>query len=213
MIKNIIFDLGGVILNINFKLTSAAFHELGANNFAAFFSQHKQDPIFDQFDKGEITPQVFRHTLKTKLKINPTDDEFDKAWNAMLLDLPSGRLALIRELRKNFKVFLFSNTNEIHLQKFFTQHAHHLFSACFDKAYYSNSFGKRKPDPDAFIALLKDSGLHASETLFVDDALINIEGAKQVGLNTMHFTATNSLADVLTFIGKHQHQKVKPRMR
>ena len=84
-IKNIIFDLGGVIINIDYKKTSEAFHKLGAFNFDTVYSQSKQDNLFDDYDVGKISSTIFRDTLKKRLDLTATDEEFDTAWNAMLL--------------------------------------------------------------------------------------------------------------------------------
>src|SRR5579872_3080509 len=118
-IKNIIFDLGGVIINIDYKLTSLAFNKLGAKNFDQAYSQMSQNKLFDDFETGKISSEVFRKLLKEKLQLSISDEQFDNAWNAMLLDIPIKRLLLIKELKKSYKVYLLSNTNDIHLKKVF----------------------------------------------------------------------------------------------
>ena len=122
----------------------------------------------------------------------------------MLLDLPAERLDFIKNLRKKYKVFLFSNTNEIHLKEFFNifqqQSGLENLDAYFDKQYYSHVFGRRKPVPDSFIAILNDNKLRADETLFIDDSLRHVQGAKQAGLYAMHLTKEKSFFDVLRFL-------------
>jgi len=118
-IKNIIFDLGGVIIDIDYNRTAEAFRRLGAFNFDTVYTQSKQDHLFDDYEVGRIDSNSFRQTLQKKLDIQVNDEEFDSAWNAMLLDLPKKRLDFIKSLRGKYKVFLFSNTNDIHLKEVF----------------------------------------------------------------------------------------------
>jgi putative hydrolase of the HAD superfamily len=203
-IKNIIFDLGGVIIDIDYNKTCEAFRKLGVFNFDEIYTQIKQDPIFDDYETGKISSEAFRLELKSRLGITATDAEFDNAWNAMLLDLPLARLEYIKELRKNFVTILFSNTNDIHLQEVFNicdrQNGFNTFNDYFDKEYYSNIFRKRKPHPESFLAILEENGLNADETLFVDDTLQHVLGAREAGLHAVHITNGKSIFDVMSFI-------------
>jgi len=203
-IKNIIFDLGGVIINIDYKLTSEAFTKLGASDFDKIYTQNQHDPLFDDYETGKISSKSFRDLLKQKLNIAVTDEVFDRAWNAMLLDLPLERLDFIKKLRKTYKVFLFSNTNEIHLKEFINicekQNGFNAFNECFDKVYYSNILGKRKPCRDAFTTILNENSLNAEETLFIDDSLQHVMGAKEVSMQTIHLPHDKSILDLVEFI-------------
>jgi putative hydrolase of the HAD superfamily len=203
-IKNIIFDLGGVIIDIDYSRTAEAFYKLGAVNFDAVYTQSKQDHFFDDYDVGKISSDEFRAILKGKLDIVATDDEFDNAWNSMLLDLPKQRLDFIKELGKTYRVFLFSNTNDIHLEKVFRicqiQNGFDTFDGYFQEEYYSNIFGKRKPNPEAFIFILHENKMKAEETLFVDDTFQHILGAKEAGLHAIHLSSEKSIFDVVKFI-------------
>ncbi|MEO8401580.1 MAG: HAD family phosphatase [Gammaproteobacteria bacterium] len=203
-IKNIIFDLGGVIIDIDYSRTSEAFRKLGSLNFDAVYTQSKQDNLFDDYDVGKISSDAFRNTLKNKLDIVTTDQEFDTAWNAMLLDLPLERLIFIKELRKNYNVLLYSNTNDIHLKEVFNicqrQNGFSSFEGYFDQEYYSNIFGKRKPNPDSFKAILELNKMDPNETLFLDDSLQHVLGARQAGLHAVHLSKGQSLFDTLKFI-------------
>jgi len=187
----IIFDLGGVVLNLNYDLTVQAFQDLSKENFSALYAQSQQDKIFDQFEIGQITAKEFRDYMRSFMGQPYSDDAIDKAWNAMLLDLPIERIKLIEQLKKHYKVYLFSNTNEIHLNAFkkiiSDQHGDSdLLEKLFDQAYYSHVVGKRKPNAEAFETVLNQHGLVASETLFIDDSIQHIEGAQKLGLQTIH---------------------------
>ncbi|OGT35486.1 MAG: hypothetical protein A3F11_04995 [Gammaproteobacteria bacterium RIFCSPHIGHO2_12_FULL_37_14] len=201
-IKNIIFDLGGVILNIDFGRMYAAFQQLGTIHFDTLYSQSKQSGLFDDFEIGKIDPITFRNRLRTQLKLDVGDKEFDDAWNAILLDLPKNRLDFIANLKKNYNILLFSNTNEIHLQEFFCicqrQHGLHSLTQYFNKEYYSCRFGKRKPDPAAFKAIIHENDMHAQETLFIDDTLQHVLGAQQAGLHAIHLTQDKSIFDLIS---------------
>jgi putative hydrolase of the HAD superfamily len=187
-IKNIIFDLGGVVLNINYKLTAEAFKELGIKNFDAVYSQAKQNNVFDSFETGALSATKFRSYLKQFIP-NTSDAELDLAWNKMLLDLPIARVELLKSLKDNYRIFLLSNTNEIHVQQFSTYvnevYGEGLFENLFENHYYSNEIELRKPTKEAFEYVVNQNSLKAKETLFIDDSIQHIEGAKQIGLNTI----------------------------
>lgn len=190
-IKNIIFDLGGVILNINYHLTSKAFKELGIKDFDTIYSQAKQNNLFNQLETGKISPNDFRSAINEYIP-NATADAIDNAWNAMLLDLPKERIELLNSIKNNYRIFLLSNTNAIHVKAFTNyvdqQYGKHLFDGIFENHYYSNEIGYRKPNPDAFEYVLNNNNLKAEETLFIDDSIQHIEGAKKVGLHTVWLT-------------------------
>src|SRR3990167_10450383 len=152
-IKNIIFDLGGVFLNLDFKRLSQAFHALGALSLDTVYNHDAQDPIFDAFEIGKISSNIFRYELQRKLQFSVTDTLFDEAWNSILLDMPSERLAFVTQLKSDgYRVFLFSNTNEIHLTKLLMEMSQRelSFNQFFEKAYFSCRLGQRKPHVDAF---------------------------------------------------------------
>lgn len=203
-IKNIIFDLGGVIININYHNTLDAFRRLGAHNIDQVYTQSKQDSLFDDFDIGAISPDDFRKILTAKLDLDVSDADFDAAWNAMLLDLPKNRLDFIKEKRQTYRTFLFSNTNAIHLPKVYAicqqENGFNTFEEYFEKEYYSHLFGKRKPNVDAFLAILTENNLEADETLFVDDSYQHIEGAKKAGLHTYFVSSGKSIFDIDKYI-------------
>lgn len=205
-IKNIIFDLGGVVINIEYKKTAEAFKKLGVNNFDEVYTQSKQDTLFDDYDIGKISSDTFRRILKERLDLPTNDEKFDAAWNAMLLDLPIERLDLIKKLRQKYKTFLFSNTNEIHLKEVFNicfkQHGFSSFDGYFEKEYYSNIFGMRKPNPESFLAILKENKLNPNETLFIDDSLQHVLGARKAGIHAIHLTGDATILDIEKMIKK-----------
>lgn len=187
-IKNIIFDLGGVILNIDYDLLINSFSKIGLPHFEAYFSQQEQRSLFDDYEKGMITSDVFRQKLKTQCRPGTTDADIDSAWNSMLLDLPEQRLSLLISVKSTYRTFLLSNTNEIHmtyiykyLQKTFDIKD---FSDCFEKVYLSYEMKMRKPDIEIFNKVLSENNLNSAQTLFIDDSAQHIESAGKTGIQT-----------------------------
>lgn len=198
-IKNIIFDLGGVIFNVDYNLTLKAFNEIGRNRPDEIHSLLKQSSLLDDFELGKISPQMFREEIRKKLKGDLTGAQIDMAWNAMLQDLPKERLLLIKKMSKKFRLFLLSNTNAIHLPavwKIITDSfGITSFSGYFKKEYYSHLIGLRKPDVKVFELILKENKLEKTATLFVDDSPQHIKGAKKAGLHTLHITGEKTILD------------------
>jgi FMN phosphatase YigB (HAD superfamily) len=199
-ISSVIFDLGGVLFDIDYSLTQRAFVEIGATkNFYNIYSQQKQEGFFDDFEKGTITTNEFRRQVKQWLPSGITDTQIDKAWNAMLLGFPVSKIDLLKQLGKRYRLFLLSNTNEIHLPEVLNMMAHldgskgieHLF----ERYYYSCRMGMRKPDKEIFDKVCGENSLAPSNTLFVDDLLLNVEGAKRAGLSTLHCTSSVRLEE------------------
>jgi len=189
-IKNIIFDLGGVILNIDYHLTIDAFKKLGFDDFDTLFTQARQTGVFDKLDKGLVTPDEFRNGIRELAKKNFTDEQIDNAWNAMLLDFPAHRLKLLEQIHSQYKTFLLSNTNQIHIEVYnqilFDTFGVKNLSPFFNKEYYSHIIHMRKPDAEVYELILNQNGIKAEETLFIDDTKQHIVGARKVGLNAYH---------------------------
>lgn len=183
-IKAIIFDLGGVILNIDYQRTVDEFKKLGVPHFGEIFSQFKQSSFTDDFEKGRISENDFYEIVKAKTEVDFSFSEFRAAWNAMLLDLPPQRIEMLKKLSEQYRLFLFSNTNETHYNKFITK-VESDFDILFEKTYYSHQFGLRKPDKIALQTLLEQNNLVAEDTLFIDDSYQHIESANSLGIRTL----------------------------
>lgn len=199
-IKNIIFDLGGVILNINYHATSEAFTKLGVHNFNELYSQFHGSDLFNNLETGHVSVEEFLATMHKYVPEGVTDEQIVAAWNAMLLDFPLQRLQLLQQLRQHYNLYLLSNTNAIHLQAFNkileTSRGIPSLATFFDKAYYSHLMGQRKPNKEAYQMVIDENGLVPDETLFIDDTLPNIEGAKQVGLQTLYLQPPRTILEV-----------------
>lgn len=200
-IKNIIFDLGGVIINLDIPKTISEFNKLSNQPFESIYNQLQQTPVFDLFDKGQITEKDFFAELKKALQDDMTDEKLLSAWNAMLLDFPKHRLELLNKLKPNYRLFLLSNTNESHVLEFektlFASHGYKNLEPFFEKVYYSCRMNMRKPNTDIFEFVLNENNLIAEETLFIDDSFQHIEGALTLGIKAMLLEKNNEVEDLL----------------
>lgn len=201
-IRNIIFDLGGVIINLDTPATIKAFEALGATDFSGVYNQLQQNPIFDQYDKGLVSDADFRRELNRLTGLELGDADFDRAWNAMLLDFPRHRLNLLATLKPKYRTFLLSNTNRVHIAAFEADlqknHGMPNLSSLFEKAYYSCRMGLRKPDREIFDFVLNENNLDPAETLFIDDSPQHVEGAKQAGIQAILLGKGEEVGDVLS---------------
>lgn len=188
-VKAIIFDLGGVLLDIDFRLTEKAFADLGVSNFADLFNQFHSNTLFKKLETG-TDEDLFYDEFRSETGLSVADEQIRAAWNALLLDFRLESLAVLPQLRSKYELYLLSNTNEIHLQEF--QHRYNLlgkeetFDNLFDAAYYSHRIGHRKPNASAFEYVLNKHGLDPAATLFIDDSINNIEAAVALGMQTVH---------------------------
>ncbi len=187
-VKNIIFDLGGVLLNIDYNKTSDAFKKLGASDFDSFYSQQGANELFEALETGNITEADFYNTMQEHCWPNTTHEQIQIAWNAILLDFRKESLQFLSQLNHKYNLYLLSNTNSIHqveFNKIFTrQTGRSNFDDLFSKSYYSHLIHKRKPYASTYTFVLEDAGINVDETLFIDDSKVNIEGAMEAGLKT-----------------------------
>lgn len=197
-IKNIIFDYGNVIFLIDFLKAQKTFTELGIKNIELFFAHTGHDSLFDDFEKGDITAAEFRNGIrKVTEKPDLTDAEIDNAWTSLLIGVPKINHEILLQAKKQYRTFLLSNINEIHLN-FITDYLkreHNVSSndIFFEKVYYSHLIRKRKPDRDIFEHVLADSNLSPQETLFIDDSPQHLKTAQELGFNTHLMTKEDSL--------------------
>ena len=190
MIDTILLDLGGVLIDVDYDATARAFTQHGARDFASAYSKAKQTDVFDRFETGELSPADFRDAVRRLLGVSLDDITIDTCWNAMLGTVPAERIALVEELKQRFRVLLLSNTNLIHVPAFEAIVAHDLritdFKRLFHGAYYSCELGMRKPDAAVFHHVLMEHDADPGRTLFIDDSIQHVEGARRAGLRSEH---------------------------
>jgi len=200
-IKNIIFDLGGVIINLDTQRTINAMSELTGKNFDQFYSQSRQSELFNFLDKGQLSENDFFERLKKELSYKGGSDLLLEAWNAMLLDVPEKRLDVLVEMKHNYNTFLLSNTCESHIDAFeaelYREHGVKNFNDYFDKVYYSCRVGLRKPDKEIFELVLRENNLIPEETVFIDDTIQHVQAAGSLGINSYLLQKNMEVGDLL----------------
>ncbi len=189
-IKNIIFDLGGVILDLDVDRTYHQFSKLSGKPVPQLKKEMAEVTFFNEYERGNINDEDFRNELGRFLRSNVSDRQIDEAWNAMLGSLPQARVDLLKKINGKIRIFLLSNTNNIHLQCFTKIAEDTLGSSTwgdlFEKTYYSHLLKMRKPDTAIYSHVLNENNLLAGETLFLDDNLANLQGAASLGIQTFH---------------------------
>lgn len=187
-IKNIIFDLGGVLLDIDPRRSIMAFRELGMADLIKPGGWSYDHEVFLKMERGLIDEQQFHDGVRALLPVPVSDEVIDQAWCAMLIRFPQEKIGLLQKLASRYQLYLFSNTNSIHIR-----HFHELFmkefgfplSELFVKDYYSSDIRLRKPDPESFRFVLNDAAIEPEETLFIDDLDKNTEAAARAGMHTI----------------------------
>jgi len=187
-VKNIIFDLGGVLYDIRYENIADTFCSYGLRDFEKLYAQAGQAQEIDLFEEGKISPEQFRTFIRSLTPQSVSDLQIDHAWNAILIDLPEVRVQLLKKIKKKYRLFLFSNTNEINcieFERFVTEKfGENIFETHFEKSYYSHKLGIKKPKPEAFQKICEEQNLLPAETLFIDDTERHILGAQKAGLQT-----------------------------
>lgn len=199
-IKNVILDLGGVLLDIDFKKAYQSFNELGVTQFAEMYGQSHCAVLFEKLETGMVTPVNFYKEFREITGCTLADESIRNAWNSLLLTFPKKRIEWLLKLKEKYNVYLFSNTNQIHYEAFteiFTlQYNGQHFDDLFVAAFYSHKIGVRKPYKDAFLTVLELAEIKAEESIFIDDTMKNIEGAKSAGLYTAIVTPVSTVLEL-----------------
>lgn len=193
IISNIILDLGGVVLDIDYSLTLKAFGALGIrlSDYSTFTGGNE---LFNQFDCGLIGPDTFRKNFNQMFGVSLNARDFDSAWNALLLDWDLERLKLIELLRRDYRIFLLSNTNIIHFDHYnqiLIEKYGKALKDLFHKAYLSFEMGVGKPQAEIFRRVIDENGLVPSETLFIDDTFEHVAAAQKLGIQAIHLEGGN----------------------
>lgn len=190
MIKNIIFDLGGVIYDIRYENIAEAFIRIGAGNLVSLYSKAQQTDFIDRYEEGLISSDVFCEKIRRVSEVPLTNEQIKEAWNAILIDVPAPRVEFLLKLKEKYNLYLFSNTNQFNYDCFTAhlkeKYGFDFFETIFKAAYFSHILHIRKPKEEGFQRILQEQRLKADETLFIDDSPQHIEGALRCGLQTYH---------------------------
>lgn len=198
-ISTIIFDWGGVITNIDYQATIRAFQKLGHPSIHKYFGGNHGIDLFLRLEKGLAEPAEIYEKMIQDIGHPVSIKSLNNAFCAMLSDTPPQRITILKELHQKFKLCLLSNTNIIHTD-FFRNHFQKKmkfdFVNLFDKVYYSNQIGMRKPDCEIFEHVMSENRLRPRETLFIDDTEINILTASSLDMQVFHITPEYSMEKV-----------------
>ena len=203
MLPHLLFDFGGVLIDIDYAATPAAMRRLSRAGSTIAFSQASQAELFDKFETGHLSPAEFRAGLRAAYQLEGTDAELDAAWHAMLLDVPPERLALVAELRRQgHQTALLSNTNALHIAEINRRLAAqyglaHGIADVLDRVYYSQEVGLRKPGEEIFRLVLREMNWRAEDVLFIEDSPQHVATARRLGLRVLHLAPPLTLLTAL----------------
>lgn len=199
-IRNIIFDLGEVILNVDTSKVREVMAENGVTNIDQLHLELFENGIYLGLETGKVSPEEFRSAIKKIVDVELSDHEIDTAWNAMLLDIPPERIKFMTRLKSKYRLYLLSNTNPIHYDhydKYFRDTFDYpSLNTFFTKAWYSHLLGIRKPDPQIFKMILQDGQLDPAETAFIDDLKENTDAAASLGITPCHLEPGKEMMDL-----------------
>lgn len=199
-LKNIIFDLGGVLIDLDFQKSTENFRKLGFPHFEKMYSQFKVDQLFEKLETGAVSEEEFYTVLLKVGNEGSRAEDIKFSWNSLLLDFRLSSLKFLESLRQQYRIFLLSNTNAIHYTAFnnilLEQTGFSSLEPYFEKTYYSHLIGLRKPNRDIFDFVLNDARISAPETLFIDDTHNNIETAGVMGFKTHLLTPGEMIEDL-----------------
>lgn len=193
----IIFDLGNVIVDIDYEVMLHEFAHISTVDFSEIVAYSRQDKVFDHYEKGLISTAEFRQALRKYIRQDVSDAAIDAAWNSILIDYPADKFELLKLLRGKYKILALSNINELHAEAIDKQISH-LFgeqgmSSFFDRLFYSHKLGLRKPEAGIYRLLLEAENLDPARTLFIDDKKENTDAAQQLGIKTYHLNDRSKL--------------------
>jgi putative hydrolase of the HAD superfamily len=199
MIKNIIFDLGGVIVALDKQSCIDSFRDIGFDDFGRIINEYVQDGFFLDFEKGKIDSKEFREIIRENIKGIVSDEQIDGAMAAFLPGIPKEKLDAIYSYKDNYRVFLLSNTNPIAINvvRPMFEISGRKMEDYFEKMFLSYEMKLAKPDEAIFRKVLSDTGISPEETLFVDDSQSNLDAAEKLGIKTVLITQQHNLNDDL----------------
>lgn len=201
-IKNLIVDLGGVLVDLDLKRFYKSFEDLGLENAEQVLNIGNQPEFLKRYEKGEISTAEFRDIIREKIGKPLTDEQIDKAWTSMLVGIPTDRLDLLLRLRKDYVVYLLSNTNELHWNwvcenafkyKGFDENDY------FEREFLSFQMNMIKPDLEIFRKVIEEEGLEVEQTVFIDDSVLNCKAANTIGIQTYTPQAGENWGENLSF--------------
>lgn len=200
----LIFDLGNVIIDIDYNHTFQLIKSLVPETYHHKVDQFYQTDFHKDYEKGLIDSPAFRNEVRNYFEQSWTDSEVDQLWNSLLGKIPAYRLDLVRKLKKNYRVGVLSNTNEIHIQGvnelLKTEYGMDNFDSIFDRVFYSHEMGLAKPSEEIYRKMVSELGITPEKVLFFDDLKANVDGAKAIGINAVQVTGPQVLVEFFNHV-------------
>lgn len=201
-IKNIIFDYGGVIINLDMKAPLDIIKLHSSLDIEIVWQQMHSKKVFEMYEQGLLSDEEFRNSVRNFFNVQIDDELIDQMWNSLLLDMPQERIELLQKCKTQYRTFLLSNSNSIHYKSYLSQLQNrfkiHNFDELFEKAYFSYEMKLLKPHPEIFQKLVDNHQLRIEETLFIDDTLVHIETARKMGFQTFHLVEGKMITDLFS---------------
>ncbi|MFH0757652.1 MAG: HAD family phosphatase [Bacteroidota bacterium] len=198
-IKNILLDLGGVILDIDVQATLKCFYELDFPPELLQYPHNMTTDLFFRYETGKIGTAEFRNEIRKSAGIDVSDKALDEAWLAMIVKIPPERAVLLKRLGERYDLYMLSNTSPLHapvFEKMYLDVAGIAMHKVFKKIYYSFEIGYHKPDREAWDYVVADAGIIPRETLFLDDNIHNIKASQELGFQAIHIHERTRLTDL-----------------
>ncbi|MBN2767427.1 MAG: HAD family phosphatase [Paludibacteraceae bacterium] len=205
-ISTLIFDFGGVIINLDLPACIQKINTLGIPDVVKYLSNYGQAGFFLKFEKGEISTNEFRNEIRKLSTKTLTDTQIDDAWCEFLQDIPQHKLDVIEKLKSEYRVILLSNTNPLHIEQSATREfakRGKKIDDYFDECYLSYKMKMTKPDREIFDTLLKKENVKPEDCLFLDDGPKNINSAKALGINSILINPAEKLDFLLELLNKN----------
>ena len=189
--KALIFDLGGVVIDINLDLAFSYWSKNSNQSFEDIKARFSFDHYYRCHERGEINASDYFKSLRQSLRVDISEHQFLTGWNSIYIGEVPGVFNLLKKAAEKLPIYAFTNSNSAH-QKVWSKRFSNILSL-FNSVFISSEIGKRKPEPEAFQAVANSVGLELNQMIFYDDAIENIEGAQKVGLNTVHVKSTSDI--------------------
>lgn len=206
MIRNIIFDFGGVLYDIRYQNIPEAFERCGLHNFEEIYSKQHQNDVMDQYEEGLISTEALRTYIHSLTDSTLTDQQIDDCWNAILLGFPTRHEEMLRKVSQQYNLYLFSNTNQLNYEQFRAamreQFGFDIFDKYFQRCYFSQLMHIRKPKEEGFRKIIAENNLVPADTLFIDDSPQHLVGARACGLQTIHLQDGIDVTELFDESGK-----------
>jgi FMN phosphatase YigB (HAD superfamily) len=198
-IQALLFDLGGVLIDIDFNRSLRLWADNSSLSFEQLREAFRQDVYYQRHEIGDISGKEYFDSLRASLKLDGSDEQIAAGWNAMLVSGIGETLMTVRKARKTYPCYLFTNSNPTHQAVW--QSRFPDIVAAFDRVFVSSEIGLRKPSRAAFEFIAREIGVAAESILFFDDTLENVTGALAAGLQAVHVKGPVDVHNALRQLG------------